>query len=62
MNLLGNTPEKSTAFRLTNELLEAVDDVCRLEDLTRSQFFRRSAVDYLRKLHREREQDERTSA
>jgi metal-responsive CopG/Arc/MetJ family transcriptional regulator len=59
VNPIGPTPEKSTAFRLSRELLGEVDAICGSEDLTRSQLFRRATLEYLRKLQRERrEQDE----
>ena len=41
-------PDASTAFRLPQKVLEAVDLACGRSDLTRSQIFRRSIVDYLK--------------
>jgi metal-responsive CopG/Arc/MetJ family transcriptional regulator len=36
-----------TGFRLPKTMLAAVDAICAKHDLTRSQFFRRSVVEYL---------------
>lgn len=41
-------PESSTAFRLSKELLEAIDTLCNKLDLTRSQLLRRSVTDFIR--------------
>jgi hypothetical protein len=41
-------PASLTAFRLPQKVLEAVDLACGQSDLTRSQIFRRSIVEYLK--------------
>jgi hypothetical protein len=38
-----------TAFRIPKTILLTVDAICAKEDLTRSQVFRRSVVEYLKK-------------
>lgn len=48
MKLFSQPPDASTAFRLPQKVLEAVDLACGKNDLTRSQIFRRSIVDYLK--------------
>jgi predicted transcriptional regulator len=40
--------DPSTAFRLPQAVLAAVDSFCAKQDLTRSQIFRRSVVEYLK--------------
>jgi predicted transcriptional regulator len=37
-----------TAFRLPKQILATVDAICAREDLTRSQLFRRSVMQYLK--------------
>jgi hypothetical protein len=37
-----------TAFRLPKRILAIVDAICAREDLTRSQVFRRSVMEYLK--------------
>ena len=37
-----------TAFRIPKAILASVDAICAKEDLTRSQIFRRSVVEYLK--------------
>ena len=37
-----------TAFRLPKTILATVDAICAREDLTRSQVFRRSVMEYLK--------------
>jgi hypothetical protein len=37
-----------TAFRIPKAILATVDAICAKEDLTRSQVFRRSVVEYLK--------------
>ena len=41
-------PNSSTAFRLPQGLLATVDVICDQQDLTRSQVYRRSIMEYLR--------------
>ena len=41
--------DPATAFRLPKAILASVDAICVREDLTRSQIYRKSLVDYLRK-------------
>ena len=38
-----------TAFRLPKAILAIVDAICAKEDLTRSQVFRRSVMEYLKR-------------
>jgi hypothetical protein len=38
-----------TAFRIPKAILSTVDAICAKEDLTRSQIFRRSVIEYLKK-------------
>ena len=40
--------DPATAFRLPKTILATVDAICAREDLTRSQVFRRSVVEYLK--------------
>src|ERR1700733_12083015 len=40
--------DPATAFRLSKAILATVDEICTREDLTRSQVFRRSVVQYLK--------------
>ena len=40
--------DPATAFRLPKRVLATVDAVCAREDLTRSQVFRRSLMEYLK--------------
>jgi len=40
----------STAFRLPRQLLQAIDKWCVENDITRSQFFRRSIIDLVKSL------------
>jgi metal-responsive CopG/Arc/MetJ family transcriptional regulator len=40
--------DPSTAFRLPQAVLATVDSFCAKQDLTRSQIFRRSVVEYLK--------------
>ena len=42
------SPDSSTAFRLSKELLATVDTICERDDLTRSQVYRRSITEYLK--------------
>jgi hypothetical protein len=41
-------PNYLTAFRLPNGVLATVDLICDQQDLTRSQIFRRSIIEYLK--------------
>jgi hypothetical protein len=41
-------PNSSTAFRLPQGLLATVDLICDQQDLTRSQVYRRSIMEYLK--------------
>jgi len=41
-------PDKSTAFRLPNGLLTTVDIICEKQDITRSQLYRRSLLEYIK--------------
>ena len=41
--------DPATAFRLPKTMLATVDAICAREDLTRSQVFRRSVVEYLKR-------------
>jgi predicted transcriptional regulator len=41
--------DPATAFRLPKAILASVDAICAREDLTRSQIYRKSLVEYLRK-------------
>ena len=40
--------DPATAFRLPKAILATVDEICAREDLTRSQVFRRSIMQYLK--------------
>ena len=40
--------DPATAFRLPKRVLATVDAICAREDLTRSQVFRRSVMEYLK--------------
>jgi len=40
--------DPATAFRLPKSILATVDAICAREDLTRSQVFRRSVMEYLK--------------
>jgi predicted transcriptional regulator len=40
--------DPATAFRLPKRILATVDEICAREDLTRSQVFRRSVMEYLK--------------
>ena len=40
--------DPATAFRLPQTILATVDEICAREDLTRSQVFRRSVMEYLK--------------
>ena len=40
--------DPATAFRLPKRILATVDAICAREDLTRSQVFRRSVMEYLK--------------
>jgi predicted transcriptional regulator len=40
--------DPATAFRLPKAILATVDTICAREDLTRSQVFRRSVMQYLK--------------
>ena len=40
--------DPSTAFRLPKMVLATVDSICAEQDLTRSQIFRRSIMEYLK--------------
>ena len=40
--------DPATAFRLSKRILATVDAICAREDLTRSQVFRRSVMEYLK--------------
>ncbi len=42
------SPDKFAAFRIPAEILDKVDLVCEQQDLTRSQFMRRSVVELLK--------------
>ena len=39
----------STGFRLSKAVLATVDSICVIQDLTRSQLFRRSIIEYLQR-------------
>ena len=41
--------DPATAFRLPKAILATVDAICAKEDLTRSQVFRRSVMEYLKR-------------
>ncbi len=41
-------PDASTAFRLPRGILATVDQYCSQQDLTRSQLYRRSVMEYLK--------------
>ena len=41
--------DPATAFRLPKAILASVDAICAKEDMTRSQIYRKSLVDYLKK-------------
>ena len=41
--------DPATAFRLPKAILASVDAICAKEDMTRSQIYRKSLVEYLRK-------------
>jgi hypothetical protein len=43
--------DPSTAFRLPQAVLATVDSLCAKQDLTRSQVYRRSIVEYLKNQH-----------
>jgi hypothetical protein len=55
------SPDSSTAFRLPKILLSTIDAVCDREDLTRSQVYRKSLTEFLRR-HNVDIKMERTSA
>ena len=40
--------DPAMAFRLPETILATVDEICAREDLTRSQVFRRSVMEYLK--------------
>jgi hypothetical protein len=40
--------DPATAFRIPKTILATVDAICAREDLTRSQVFRRSVMEYLK--------------
>jgi predicted transcriptional regulator len=40
--------DPATAFRLPRTMLATVDEICARQDLTRSQVFRRSVMQYLK--------------
>jgi hypothetical protein len=40
--------DPSTGFRLPKTMLATVDSICAEQDLTRSQLFRRSIIEYLK--------------
>ncbi len=42
------SPNKFAAFRIPAEILDRVDVVCEHQDLTRSQFMRRSVIELLK--------------
>jgi predicted transcriptional regulator len=42
-------PSAHAAFRLSKDLLATIDIICGEFDLTRSQLFRRSVAEYIRK-------------
>jgi hypothetical protein len=42
-------PDPSSAFRLPKGLLATIDAFCEQQDLTRSQFYRRSIMEYLKR-------------
>jgi hypothetical protein len=46
--LKATKPNSSTAFRLPQGVLATVDLICDQQDLTRSQIFRRSIMEYLK--------------
>ena len=55
MKLFRRTPPgSSTAFRLPKELLASIDSICSDLDLTRSQLFRRSVIEFIKTLGHER--------
>jgi hypothetical protein len=39
-------PDRLAAFRLPATLMQTVDAICKNQDITRSQFFRRCIVEY----------------
>jgi predicted transcriptional regulator len=41
--------DPTTGFRLPRTMLAAVDSLCAQQDVTRSQFFRRSIIEFLRR-------------
>jgi hypothetical protein len=41
--------DPATAFRIPKTILATVDAICAKQDLTRSQVFRRSVLEYLRR-------------
>ena len=41
--------DPATAFRIPKTILATVDAICAKQDLTRSQVFRRSVVEYLKR-------------
>jgi len=43
------SPDSSTAFRLSKGLLATIDAFCEQQDLTRSQLYRRSISEYLKR-------------
>jgi hypothetical protein len=43
--------DPATAFRLPKAVLATIDAICAAQDLTRSQIYRRSVLDYLRNLN-----------
>ena len=48
MELQGPTRNSFAAVRLQGQLLETIDAYCEQQDLTRSQFLRRSILNYLK--------------
>jgi predicted transcriptional regulator len=40
--------DPATAFRIPKAILATVDEICAKQDLTRSQVFRRSVMEYLK--------------
>ncbi len=48
MTAFQQSPDRFAAFRISAEILDRVDVVCEQQDLTRSQFMRRSVLELLK--------------
>ena len=55
------SPEAHAAFRLPQDLLAIIDEICIEHDLTRSQLFRRSVAEYIKARGYQRDVAERQS-